>query len=68
METEEAIKKAKDFLTREAGYATARLVSVKFENGIWNIKFDVGIFTTEIVKVEIDESGKLISFEKLDKA
>ena len=66
METEEAIEKAREFLKKYGEYISTRLVSVKLKNGIWTIKFDVGILSPDIVKVEIDEFGKLINFEKLE--
>lgn len=65
METEEAIEKARGFLMKEGGYLSARLVSVKLENGRWIMKFDVGILSPDIVRIEMDESGKLLSFEKI---
>jgi len=67
MDAEEAIDKALEFLKRKAGYYSAQLVSVRLEDNVWIIKFDVGLFVKKIVTIKLDNgTGRVIEFERLE--
>ena len=60
---EEAVEKAKEFLRSKAGHFYASLESAKLEDDVWNLEFDIGLFTKDIVKVKIDsKTGKVIGY------
>ena len=64
MDLEEAVERAKEFLTRVAGYAFATLLSARLENGVWVLRFDVGILEKKIVVVRVDDrTGRVVGFE-----
>jgi len=65
MDTEEAVERGTKFLQDKAGYYTRRLVSVKFEENVWIVRFDVGAFEEKIVEVKIDDkTEKIIEYER----
>lgn len=62
MNIEEAVEKASAFLENKAGYYTHYLESVELLEKVWNVKFNVGVFTEKIVEVKIDnETEKVIN-------
>ncbi len=61
MDTEEAVEKGTKFLQDKAGYYTCRLESVKFEENVWIVRFDVGAFEEKIVEVKIDDKTERIT-------
>ena len=63
MDLEEAVEKAKEFLSK-AGYPFSRLLSAKLEDDVWIMRFDVGILEKEIMTIKVDDrTGKVIGFE-----
>ncbi|ABN70620.1 hypothetical protein Smar_1533 [Staphylothermus marinus F1] len=68
MEAEEALDKAIEFLEKRAGYYFHRLESISLKEGVWIIRFDVGIFAKEVVEVRIDDkTGRVIGFGKISR-
>ena len=64
VDLEEAVEKAKEFLVRVAGYAFPQLLSAKLEDGVWIVRFDVGVLEKKIVTVKVDaKAGRVIGFE-----
>ena len=64
MDLEEAVERAKEFLTRVAGYAFPTLLSARLENGVWVLRFDVGVLEEKIVVVKVDDrTGRVVGFE-----
>jgi hypothetical protein len=65
MEIEEAVEKAIEFLERKGGHYIHRLVSVKIEEDVWKLEFDIGTFTKELVELEIaNETGRVLKYEE----
>ena len=65
MDTEEAVERGTKFLQDKAGYYTRRLVSVKLEDNVWVVRFDVGAFEEKIVELEIDDkTEKITKYER----
>jgi hypothetical protein len=65
MDTEEAVERGIKFLQDKAGYYFCRLESVKFEESVWVMRFDVGAFEEKIVELKIDdETEKIIKYER----
>ena len=65
MDTEEAVERGTNFLQDKAGYYTRRLVSVKLEDNVWVVRFDVGAFEEKIVELEIDDkTEKITKYER----
>ena len=63
MDFEEAVERAKEFLTWVAGYGYPRLLSARLENGVWVLTFDVGVLEEKIVVVKVDDrTGKVVDF------
>ena len=61
MNTEEAIDRGIGFLEDKAGYYTHKLESVKLEENVWVVRFDVGAFEEKIVEVKIDDKTERIT-------
>jgi hypothetical protein len=61
MDTEEAVERGTKFLQDKAGYYTHKLVSVKLEENVWVVRFDVGPFVETIVEVKIDDKTERIT-------
>ena len=61
MDLEEAVEKASAFLEEKAGYFAHKLESIKLEEGVWVVKFDVGAFKEKIVEVKIDNETEKVS-------
>lgn len=65
MDTEEAVERGIGFLQDKAGYYTHRLESVKIEENVWAMRFDVGAFTEKIVELKIDDkTEKIVGYER----
>ena len=65
MDLEEAVERAKEFLTRVAGYAFPRLLSARLEGSVWVLRFDVGVFEKKVVVVRVDDrTGRVVGFEE----
>ena len=65
MDTEEAVERGIEFLQDKAGYYTHKLVSVKLEENVWVVRFDVGAFVETIVEVKIDDkTEKIVEYER----
>ena len=65
MDTEEAVERGIEFLEDKAGYYTHQLVSVKLEENVWVVRFDVGPFVEIIVEVKIDDkTERIIEYER----
>ncbi len=65
MDTEEAVDRSIEFLENKAGYYTHRLESVKLEENVWVMRFDVGVFAVKIVEVKIDDkTERIIGYER----
>ncbi len=61
MDTEEAVERGTKFLQDKAGYYTHKLVSVKLEENVWVVRFDVGAFEEKIVELKIDDKTERIT-------
>jgi len=57
MDTEEAVERGTKFLQDKAGYYTHKLVSVKLEENVWVVRFDVGAFEEKIVELKAPTSN-----------
>ena len=65
MDTEEAVERGIKFLQDKAGYFLCRLESVKFEENVWVVRFDVGAYVEKIVELEIDDkTEKITKYER----
>jgi len=65
MDTEEAVDRSIEFLESKAGYYTHKLESVKLEENVWAMRFDVGAFVEIIVELKIDDkTGKITKYER----
>jgi hypothetical protein len=65
MDTEEAVERGIEFLQNKAGYYTHRLISVKLEENVWIVRFDVGAFAERMVEVKIDDkTERIIEYER----
>jgi hypothetical protein len=65
MDTEEAVERGTKFLQDKAGYYTHKLVSVKLEENVWVVRFDVGAFEEKIVELKIDDkTEKIVEYEQ----
>ena len=65
MDTEEAVDRSIEFLENKAGYYTHRLESVKIEENVWAMRFDVGTFAEKIVELKIDDkTEKILEYER----
>ena len=65
MDTEEAVERGTKFLQDKAGYYTHKLVSVKLEENVWVVRFDVGAFEEKIVELKIDDkTERIIEYER----
>ena len=65
MDTEEAVDRSIEFLENKAGYYTHRLESVKIEENVWAMRFDVGAFAEKIVELKIDDkTEKILEYER----
>jgi len=65
MDTEEAVERGTKFLQDKAGYYTHRLESVKLEENVWVVRFDVGAFAEKIVELKIDDkTEKILEYEQ----
>ena len=64
MNLEKAIDRATDFI-EDAGYDEYRLVSIRKKGKEWHVKLDVGIISTDIRYVIIDdENEEIIGYEE----
>jgi len=65
MNLEEAVNIARSFVEEQGGYEDARLIRVRKKGKEWHIQLDVGVITTEIRTVIIDdESGEITGYEE----
>ncbi len=65
MDIEEAIDRGIEFLEEKAGYYTYKLESVKLEENVWVVRFDVGAFEEKIVELKIDDkTERIIGYER----
>ena len=60
---EEAVNAAERFLNRY--HAFRQLQSVTKDDGLWRLKFDVGVIQTEIVSMAVSvEDGQVLEYAK----
>ena len=64
MNLEEAVNIAMEFIEEQGGYEDAKLISVKKKGKQWHVKLDVGLFSTDIRYIIIDdESEEVLGYE-----